>query len=359
VGAGQEAHLAGDGADVFLQECPPDRPEAPASARSSLCDEACSRIWVRRSPSWFTPAASSLLGDFVRGRRRALGLAHLLPHLPGGDDGCMASWPWRIASRTTSSGTSMLAPASTMRMASRGAGQAQVEQRCVPSWLAVGLKTRLRPRSPTRTAPMGPRKGMSEMVRAAEAPMMPRMSSKFSPSAESAVTTTWTSLRNPLGEEGADRPVNQACRQDGLFSGPAFPAEETAGDLPGRVQPLFVIHGEGEEVFPLPLAGGHGRCSQEHGVPAAQRHGPASLIGQPAGLQCDGLLPKGSGQSVTFHFVNLRTERAAQRLETGTCPARTDPLRNMSQFQTSCRFRQIFSGPLGSFPATCAAPNDE
>ncbi len=49
--------------------------------------------------------------------------------------------------------------------------------------------------SPTRQAPIGPWKGMSEIISAAEAPMMAGMSSWFCESDDSAVAMTWTSLR--------------------------------------------------------------------------------------------------------------------------------------------------------------------
>ncbi len=63
---------------------------------------------------------------------------------------------------------------------------------------------------PTRTAPIGPSHGMSEIVMAALAPMMLRMSRWTSGSRARAVTMTCTSFMHPLGEERAQRPIDQA-----------------------------------------------------------------------------------------------------------------------------------------------------
>src|SRR2546423_173134 len=53
-----------------------------------------------------------------------------------------------------------------------------------------------------RTAPMGPSKGTSLMVSAAEAPLIERMAGSFSWSTLSTVETTCTPLRKPLGSSG-------------------------------------------------------------------------------------------------------------------------------------------------------------
>ena len=48
---------------------------------------------------------------------------------------------------------------------------------------------------PMRTAPTGPSNGMSESIRAADAPLIDRMSKALTLSIESTVVTTCTSLR--------------------------------------------------------------------------------------------------------------------------------------------------------------------
>jgi hypothetical protein len=57
----------------------------------------------------------------------------------------------------------------------------------------VGLRTNSPSIRPTRTAPTGPWNGISLMVRAADAAIVPRMSGSFSWSVERTVITTWTS----------------------------------------------------------------------------------------------------------------------------------------------------------------------
>src|SRR5438105_3847739 len=55
---------------------------------------------------------------------------------------------------------------------------------------------------PTRTAPTGPMKGSGEIISAADAPLMHRMSCAVRRSAERTVQITCTSFLNPLGQSG-------------------------------------------------------------------------------------------------------------------------------------------------------------
>ena len=57
----------------------------------------------------------------------------------------------------------------------------------------VGLMTNSPSMRPTRTAPIGPRNGISLIVRAADAAIVPRTSGLFSWSVERTVMTIWTS----------------------------------------------------------------------------------------------------------------------------------------------------------------------
>ena len=97
-----------------------------------------------------------------------------------------------IASRICSSGTS-LAPASTIKTASSVPETVRWRSLfSLSSWL--GLIINLPSTSPTKTEPVGPRKGMSEMERAKEEPSIASGSGLTSGSMESAVATTTTSL---------------------------------------------------------------------------------------------------------------------------------------------------------------------
>ena len=66
----------------------------------------------------------------------------------------------------------------------------------------VGLTTKSPFTYPILVAPIGPSNGMSDIVKAADAPFITRMSSGFSWSADRAVAIICTSLRNPLGNSG-------------------------------------------------------------------------------------------------------------------------------------------------------------
>ena len=67
---------------------------------------------------------------------------------------------------------------------------------------SVGLRTNSSSRRPTRTAPIGPRNGSGEIISAADAPLMQRMSCGVTRSAERTVQMTCTSLRKPFGQSG-------------------------------------------------------------------------------------------------------------------------------------------------------------
>jgi hypothetical protein len=98
-----------------------------------------------------------------------------------------------------------------------------------------------------------------------------------------------------LGEARAERPVDQAAGEHGVVGGPALPAEERAGDLARGVRLLLDVHGQGEEVDPLPDAavavGGH-----EHlGGADAGHDGALGLLGELAGLEGQGLVGPAHG----------------------------------------------------------------
>ena len=79
-----------------------------------------------------------------------------------------------------------------MTMASRE--HAMTRSRSVCSrCLAVGLAMSCPPTRPTRMPAMGPLKGMSETISAAEAPVMPWMSPSFSGSEEMTLAMTCVS----------------------------------------------------------------------------------------------------------------------------------------------------------------------
>ena len=66
-----------------------------------------------------------------------------------------------------------------------------------------------------------------------------------------------------FGEERPDGPVGEPRDEDGVGGGPSLALEEAAGDFAARVEALFDVHGEGEEVYPLARRGGGRRDEQD------------------------------------------------------------------------------------------------
>ena len=105
----------------------------------------------------------------------------------------ISSWAICSASSIVSSSTSV-APASTIEMASAVPATTRSSSDSSAS-CSVGLMMNSSPIRPMRTAPTGPWKGISESIRAVEAPFSARMSNAFTWSTERMVATTWVSLR--------------------------------------------------------------------------------------------------------------------------------------------------------------------
>ena len=93
-----------------------------------------------------------------------------------------------------------------------------------------------------------------------------------------------------LGEARPQGPVDQPAREDGLVARTALPTEERAGNLAGRVHPLFDVDGEGEEINALPhaLVGVGG--DEHKGVADPAHDGALGLGGESSGLERQGLV---------------------------------------------------------------------
>ncbi len=87
-----------------------------------------------------------------------------------------------------------------------------------------------------------------------------------------------------LGEERAQRAVDQAGGDDLLLGRPALALEEAAGDAAGGVGVLPVVDGQRQEVAGRRSVGIHAGGGQHHGVAVADRAGAVRLLGQVAGL---------------------------------------------------------------------------
>ncbi len=231
----------------------------------------------------------------------------------------MARWPASRAATITCSSTS-LAPHSTIRIASFvPAMRRSRSERSISA--KVGLKTKSPSIRPTRTAPTGPPKGMSEIVSAIEAPLMSSTSTGFSPSDERAVQQNLDVVAHVLGEQRPQRAVGQARREDGGLRRTAFAAEERAGDAPAGVQPLFIVDRKGKEIDAFARRLAHRRRGEDHRVGQSDGDRPARLHGELAGLDRQRLVADGSLElTCLLHEKTLR-EGALRGSGTGGRPS--------------------------------------
>ena len=142
----------------------------------------------------------------------------------------LTSWARCMASRTTSS-DSWWAPASTIMMPSLVPATTR-SSLLLSICSYVGFTTNSPSMYPIRVALMGPWKGISEMLSAADAPIIDGISRGFSRSVERGVTIIWTSFRYPLGKRGLrDRSVNLSARMASVDGRPSL-RKKLPGILP-------------------------------------------------------------------------------------------------------------------------------
>ena len=89
----------------------------------------------------------------------------------------------------------------------------------------------------------------------------------------------------PVGEERADGPVDQARRQRLLVGRPALALEEAAGEGALRREPLAVVDGEGEERLAVADLGVGDGGRERDGVAESRDDGAVGLLGELAGLE--------------------------------------------------------------------------
>ena len=87
---------------------------------------------------------------------------------------------------------------------------------------SLGLTTKLPSTLPIRTAPTGVGNGMWEIISAAEAPFIARMSYGLTWSTEIGIATSWVSYRQPLGNSG--RIGRSIRRAESVAFSPARPS---------------------------------------------------------------------------------------------------------------------------------------
>ena len=96
-----------------------------------------------------------------------------------------------------------------------------------------------------------------------------------------------------LGEERADGAIGEAAGEDLLLGGPAFTLEVSAGETASGRCLLAVIHGEGEEILTGLGLGGRNRCGEDDGFAELNGHGSVGLLCKAAGFDGDVLTTDG------------------------------------------------------------------
>ena len=110
-----------------------------------------------------------------------------------------------------------------------------------------------------------------------------------------------------LGEQRANGAVREPGGEGALLPGAAFAAEEAAGDAARGIEPFFVVHGQGQEVYIFgPGAVRHDRGGQHDGLAIADGDCAVGLESQPAsfenqGFAADFTVDDGGGCKLSCH----------------------------------------------------------
>jgi len=94
-----------------------------------------------------------------------------------------------------------------------------------------------------------------------------------------------------VGEERPETTIGKPACEDGALGRASLTAEEAARNLARRVEPLFVVHGEGEEVDARSGRIGCTSRYQTHCVARAHHHGAVGLDRQFPSLNAEDAIP--------------------------------------------------------------------
>ena len=235
----------------------------------------------------------------------------------------ISPWAMSSASRISASVTS-LAPASTIRMASSVPATIRSSSPS-SSDSSSGLTTNAPSSSlPMRTAPTGIGNGMSEIISAALAPFMARMSYGFTWSTDIGIATSCVSRRQPLGKSG--RIGRSIMRAVSVPFSPARPSR--LKKLPGILPAAYMrsststVRGRKSTSLRFPAVA----VERTIVSPALHDHGAAGLLGQLAGLERNLVPPDLDGDPayIAIHYVPFGRLRLAA---TCFCPSERVPRR--------------------------------
>ena len=88
-----------------------------------------------------------------------------------------------------------------------------------------------------------------------------------------------------LGEQGTDRPVDQARSQGFLLARTALALEKAAGNLAGGEGLLLIVNGKREEILAFSRRAGADHGTEHHGIAVARQDGAIRLAGDMAGFE--------------------------------------------------------------------------
>ena len=226
---------------------------------SRILPRVASRTWASSAGSWWAEASNSHRGlpaSWASARWTRTSARH-------------SSCARAMASTRVSSDTSR-APASTIITESSVA--ATTRSSVLRSRSAKGGFTTSRPSMcPMRTAPKGPRNGTPATQHRGRRPVHRQDAGIVLLVRRDRQHDELDLVPEALGEERAERAVDQPGGEDLLLGRTPLALEEAAGDAPAGVGPLAVVDAEGKEV--LPLGRGPAQPRRWRGPPC-RRSGP-------------------------------------------------------------------------------------
>jgi hypothetical protein len=105
------------------------------------------------------------------------------------------------------------------------------------------------------------------------------------------VAMTWVSNRYAFGNNGPNRPVNQAGGEGFLLAGSTdLPSKVISRDAAGRIDFLLIFHRKGQKID-ISLAVGGNRGHQDHRIAVLNHNGPGCLLGDFSRLDAKGFAP--------------------------------------------------------------------
>ncbi len=92
-------------------------------------------------------------------------------------------------------------------------------------------------------------------------------------------------IEEALREQGAQGAVGHAAHENLAFRRARFPPEEAAGNAPGGVKLLPVVHGHGEKTLARPGFRGDGHRREDHGLAHGAHDCSVGLLGDSSGFE--------------------------------------------------------------------------